>query len=132
VHLERLKEELGALEESELSQKKEELTTTVKHLSLFLQQVDSVQAENKELEKRRHENGRATFEMLWMILHPGTFVYVSANQTEIAMRVRLLTWEQLPHHSAGFEAVYMAVTVHMWYLDHNGRPKPLSSLYRMR
>lgn len=101
------------------SQKKRELETTIRHLDLFLQQVDKVQAESIELEKTRYTRDAATFDMLWMILKPGTYVYVTINETVIAARVKILVWD----HGAlgGAEDPYMAVTVHVWYLDHNGK-----------
>jgi len=96
----------------------DDLITARKHLHLLLKEVNRVQANNREEEIQRHSKGEVTFDMLWMLLKPGTYVYACVHETLVAGRVRLLIWNSSPRSRHDDE--YIGVTVCFWYLDHNG------------
>jgi hypothetical protein len=97
-----------------------ELQKNLGHLELFLSEADKVQAIHVEAEKERHARGMVTFDMLWMVLKPGAYVYVKVGGFEIAGRIRLLRWERGSLGSGSLEEVFTSLTVYIWYLDHDG------------
>jgi hypothetical protein len=107
---------------------KANLGKSILHLQLLLEEVDRVQAGNVKLEEARFARNMVTFDMLWMRLTPGTYIYASINDTIVAGRVNLLIWDS-EHGSQ--EDGYSSVTVHLWYLDHDG-PQVLSLYQTIR
>ena len=96
----------------------DDLITARKHLHLLLKEDNRVQAKNREEEIQRHSKGEVTFDMLWMLLKPGTYVYACVHETLVAGRVRLLIWNSSSRSRHDDE--YIGITVYFWYLDHNG------------
>lgn len=99
--------------------KTRDLKLTVRHLELFLKEIDKVQAQDLKLEKARHERGFATFDMLWMLLKPGMKVHTSAHGPSLACIIELLVWNRGTRTESG-DGPYEYVEVQMWYRDHDG------------
>ncbi|KAI0436533.1 hypothetical protein F4803DRAFT_556923 [Xylaria telfairii] len=115
-------ENVGKLELSPIGSKlaDKDLELTVRHLELFLREVDKGQSEMIKLEDERYSRQMATFDMLWKLLKPGMPVYVEEEGKRLACRVRLLVWSH-GVINAGPGEPYQDVKIFLWYLDHDGR-----------
>lgn len=65
--------------------------------------------------KLYREKEKVTFDMLWVVLYPGRFVYTTIDGRSCGAVIRLLAWE-----SPETEPDPTAVTVHMWRLCFDG------------
>lgn len=100
--------------------KTQHLQLTVRHLELFLAEVDKVQALDLKLEEARHLRRLATFDMLWMLFKPGVKVHMAANGPNLACIIELLVWNRGTTRADSTDGPYEYVDVQMWYWDHDG------------
>ena len=85
------------------------------HLGILLDLLQHRSGTAVEIERQRYARGVATFEMLWLLLKPGTDVYrdASSNGNYSAYVVR-----SVAYNSIGSNAT--ALSIQLWFLDFDG------------
>ena len=95
-----------------------QLEKTISHVKVLLAFLDAKYAKKIEDEEARHKKSppTATFEMLWMLLKPGTRVYTDIDRELAAFVIRSIRTEKKINPSF--------YNVDVWYLDFNGDNVP--------
>ena len=102
-----------------LGRKVSQPEVSYEHLGLLLDQFHQLYGNRIEEERRRHERGICTFNMLWLLLKPGTTVYVGSKGAFSARVIQSVDFEpNLLSHGQLPQASYV---ISLWYLDFDGQ-----------
>ena len=93
---------------------------TAAHIKLLECELDKAQRVQIQEEEKRHRQNSpvASFDMLWLLFHPGRYVYTKIDGDMIGCRIRLPVWTT---GRVGPNEAITSLTVNMWNLEFKGK-----------